>query len=169
MNKFQKVVARLLLGSASVELPLATTAGIAEASTPNCVAAPAPGVNWSGCTILIHLSGRNLTGAIFSSQTDLTGANFSGVTLKSATLYNVNVTRANFSHANLDLAMLIDANATSANFTSATLTHVNMQGTKLIHANLNGSNMTGARTTGADFTGATCPNGRIHKTSGANR
>jgi len=93
-------------------------------------------------------SGQNLTSASFVEVT-LTNANFTGANLTSATFINVNLRNINFTGANLTSLSLSYYDLSNVNFTN-----VNANSVSFESSNLTSANFTGANLTSADFTNA---------------
>ncbi len=110
------------------------------------------------------LSGANFTGATVKGvgfyQVNLTNATFTDASASGADFTGATLTQANFTHADLSGAQFLGADASgAADFTGATLTHANFTGATLKYADfsgahLNQANFTGAILTHADFTHA---------------
>ena len=88
---------------------------------------------------------------------DLSGADFSGLVLSAATLYNANLTNANFSGAQLHLADFRNANLTNANLTNAYLKFSVLTKANFTNANLLGADLTNALLGGAIFCNTKTP------------
>ena len=73
-----------------------------------------------------NFSGANLTLSIFSSFTDLSGANFKFANLTNVDFSNTNLTKADLTGANLTGANLTNAVLTGADLTNANLTDANL-------------------------------------------
>ena len=114
------------------------------ASSSDCSALPAPGVNWSACL----LSGRDF------ANMDLDSAVLRSADLNTANLRAANLHRGDLAYVNFALANLRGANLSHANLLGA-----NLRGADLINANLRDADLryailSDARREGADFTGA---------------
>lgn len=122
----------------------------------DCRAAPAPGVNWSGCL----LSGQLLTRA------DLQEARMDNSQLRRALLQGANLTRADLRYADLEgavlqQALLRDADLTGAILRGATLAQADLRGADLRFANLVNASLNGAMLSGAKLDKAIWTDGRI--------
>lgn len=126
------------------------------ASNPKCGAPPAPGVDWSYCSLEgLHLARADLTRA------DLRSANLRSVDLAGAKLFG-----SNLAYASLGSAVLRDADLSYAQLLGAGLGGADLRGADLDHANLGYADLRGARIEGARFAGARLdqaiwPDGRV--------
>jgi uncharacterized protein YjbI with pentapeptide repeats len=125
----------------------------------SCLSSPAqllPG--WLGNSAETNLTGANLSGMWWHnadlSGANLTGADLTGADLLQADLSGANLTGADLTGADLLQADLSGANLTGANLTGANLTGANLTETDLTGANLDGANLTNANLFRADLSGA---------------
>jgi hypothetical protein len=130
--------------------------GPAQRSGAKCNAAPAPGVNWSYCT----LEGLRLVKA------DLSRANLRSVNLRGADLAGARLIEADLSYGSLGTADLAGADLTAARLVGTGLGGADLRGADLTrsdlsYANLRGARLAGARLTGADLDQAIWTDGRV--------
>jgi hypothetical protein len=116
--------------------------------SPNCQAAPKPGIDWRGCA----LSGR-----------DLQRASLSGAQLDNSMLANANLRDADLAGADLSYANLDAANAHSATLRTASLKGATLRGANLANADLRDTDMTYADLHGADLNGARLQGARLDR------
>lgn len=150
-------------GQATVTCPTVSASG---AVTP----APAPGVDWAGCTLYqANLSGANLTDADLAGASlilaNLTNASLSGAGLSGANLGHTNLTNADLAGADLtnvglNSVRLQGADLANADLAGAVVQHSNLDVASLSGSDLTGTTLyyvgfTGADLSGADLTGAT--------------
>ncbi|HQU15055.1 MAG: hypothetical protein B7Z66_05490 [Chromatiales bacterium 21-64-14] len=113
-------------------------------SSPKCSAPPAPGVDWSYCSLEgLHLARVDLTRA------NLRSANLRGVDLAGANLFGTNL-----AYASLGTADLHNADLSYAQLLGAGLGGADLRDTDLSHANLGYADLRGARIQGAKLAGA---------------
>ena len=120
--------------------------------TPDCKAAPAPGINWSNCklerAVLINgdlegavLKNANLTGAMLRGANlmdgDLSYINLSQANLRGANLQGANLKGANLRGADLRNAILIDSDFSYADLTGADMANARIDGLHLGNAIIN--------------------------------
>ncbi len=91
---------------------------------------------------------------------DLSGADLSGITLKSTDVNAANLSGADLSAANLSNTDVDGANLSGANLSGANLTGTDLSGANLTGANLNGANVTGTTLSGAKLDNATWTDGQ---------
>lgn len=125
-------------------------------ASPNCQAAPKPGVNWRGCA----LSGRDLRRA------SLSAAQLGSSMLVSANLRDANLAGADLSYANLDAADARGANLQTASLKGATLRGTNLAGadlrdTDMTYADLQGTDLSNVQLQGARLDRAIWSDGRV--------
>ncbi|MEM1393382.1 MAG: pentapeptide repeat-containing protein [Cyanobacteria bacterium P01_H01_bin.150] len=94
------------------------------------------------------LSGVNLNNT-YITKSNLSNTNLSNINLNGAFLYNNNLSDANLSGANLNSVRLDNANLSNANLSSA-----NLHGANLSDADLSGANLRDANLSDANFYGA---------------
>ncbi|MBK1672806.1 hypothetical protein CKO35_05720 [Ectothiorhodospira shaposhnikovii] len=111
---------------------------------PDCMAPPAPGVNWSYCRMV----GLDLRGA------DLTGAILSNADLLAARLEQARLTGADLGYADLRQTRFVEADLTQARLTGAILVEARLSRARLVEADLSYADLRGADLTGTDLTGA---------------
>jgi uncharacterized protein YjbI with pentapeptide repeats len=128
----------------------------------DCLAAPAPAVNWSGCEMSARsLSRVNLSDSIINNAmlngADLHAANLAHADLSYTALEGADLRAANLQNANLKGAVLRNANLAQADLRQADLGYVALQG-----ANLNGVSLAGAKLDKAIWTdGRVCNVGSV--------
>ncbi|GBE11594.1 serine/threonine-protein kinase B [bacterium BMS3Bbin12] len=121
-----------------------------------CNAAPAPGVDWSYCT----LEGLRL------SKADLSRADLRSVDLRGADLAGARLVGADLSYGSFGIADLAGADLTGARLVGTGLSGADLRGadlsrSDLSYANLRGARLAGARLTGANLNQAIWTDGRI--------
>jgi Pentapeptide repeats (8 copies) len=116
--------------------------------SPNCQAAPKPGINWTGCALL----GR-----------DLRRAPLRAAQLSSSMLVNVNLRDANLASADLSYANLDAADARGASLQTASLKGATLRGTNLTNADLRDTDMTYADLQGANLSGVQLQGARLDR------
>lgn len=114
------------------------------ATTRDCAAAPAPGVNWNHC----DRSGARLAGAPLNRAL-LNNARLRGADLANADLRAADLRFAELSRARLDRARLAQANLRGAVLREAQLVGSDLTGADLSYADLRGAALGGARLEGA--------------------
>jgi uncharacterized protein YjbI with pentapeptide repeats len=126
----------------------------AVASTPDCSAAAAPGVNWSGCDksglsfVGVDLQDANLAGTDFSnssfylSRASMIGANLDDATIVISNLRDADLSGATLNRAILQISNLVFANLSGANIADASYNFVTMWGSDLSKAGLEGTSFT---------------------------
>jgi hypothetical protein len=118
--------------------------GPIQRSGTKCNAAPAPGVDWSYCT----LEGLHL------SKVDLSRANLRSVDLRGADLAGARLVGADLSYGSLGTADLAGADLTGARLVGTGLGGADLRGANLTRSDLSYANLRGARLAGARLTGA---------------
>ncbi len=121
-----------------------------------CNAAPAPGVDWSYCT----LEGLRLIKADLS-RADLRSVNLRGADLAGARLVEADLSYGSFGTANLAGADLTAARLVGTGLGGADLRGADLTRSDLSYANLRGARLAGARLTGANLDQAIWTDGRI--------
>lgn len=123
---------------------------------PDCLAAAAPGVNWSYCRKGGQdLRGVNLSGSVLLS-TDFMDARLTDVHFADAALDYADLRRADLSRSDLARASLVGAILQEARLDGARLT-----GADLSYADLRGSSLEGADLQGAQLGRAMWVDGRV--------
>lgn len=125
------------------------------ATAPDCLAAPAPGVNWRGCA----LAGRGLAGAALAGA-DLGSVDAVGVNLTGADLRGASLAYADFGAALLGQAGLAAADLRGARLAGASLAGADLRQADLRWADLRAASLGGARLEGARLDGALWLDGR---------
>lgn len=113
---------------------------------PDCMAAPAPGINWNHCRKAgARLNGVNLQGATLSNTdllgASLVGANLQGTNLSYADLRRAGLERAQFQEARLLGTILQGAKLYGANLENADLSYADLRGADLQNVNLSGAKL----------------------------
>ena len=116
-----------------------------------CKAAPAHGLDWTGC----DLAGRDFTGQDLRLIT-LTGADFAGANLTSTTFANQSLLGANLSAVN----------PTGSYFRNNNLIGASLTGANLTNADLGYSNLTQSDLIGVTWSHTKCPDGTFSDTNG---
>jgi uncharacterized protein YjbI with pentapeptide repeats len=111
---------------------------------PDCLAPPAPGVNWRNCRIdRVQAENRDLSGALLNNailrQGRFSGSSFKGGDLMYADLSGSDLSYADFTGAKMKGVNLQQADLTYADFTGADLSFADFRG-----ANLGGVQLGGA-------------------------
>jgi hypothetical protein len=116
---------------------------------PQCDAAPAPGVNWSGCRLEeVRASRKDLTGAVLRNVR-MRGGQLLGAKLVGADLAYAELIQADLSYADLSGSALVGVNLQRAD-----LSYANLGGADLTYADLRGANLGGADLSNARFDNA---------------
>lgn len=150
-----------LFGLLTVLVLLAAAFGVtlmldrAPEATADCVAAPAPGVNWRDC----HFD------ALAAPRADLDGVQLSNAVLpravlQAARLNDGDLGYADLQQADLSYAELRSSRLVGANLRGADLTYADMRGADLSFADLREARLGGARLEGASLKGAVWVDGR---------
>ena len=139
---FALVVVLLVIGGV---LAFALKVGIPQMTdTPQCDAAPAPGVDWRNCL---------LTG-VDAGSASLANANMSSAVMRNARLSATNLQGANLQYANLNDADLSYAQLNGANLMGANLQGADLRGADLSHSDLRYADLSKSLIENAVFTGA---------------
>ena len=111
----------------------------------DCAAAPAPGVNWSNCSLQgSRFDHRQLQQALIRNA-DLSNSSLLSTDLQGADLAFTNLSLASLQHANLHNARLTGAKLNSSDLKGADLSGVDLSYADLSGANLNDANLAGAK------------------------
>jgi hypothetical protein len=110
-----------------------------HASTPDCNAPAAPGVNWTACT---------------RADASLEAAALRSALLHDIDLRRARLARADLAYADLERARLAHADLRGARLLGANLSNTSLAGANLAAADLSHANLRGANLTSADLAGA---------------
>ena len=147
------VVAGLLASILAAALSLDDRSDVKGA---DCLAAAAPGVNWSSCgKDAAQLAGVDLRGAL------LNGTRVRDADFKGARLTNANLAYADFGASTLAYADLVGASLKGATLKGADLGSADLTGADLSYADLTGARLGGARLDGAVLDNAIWNDGRV--------
>lgn len=126
----------------------------------DCRAPPAPGVDWTHCTLRdVHLDGAVLSHARIDDA-DLAGASLRRAQLHSVDLSYSNLQRANLVGADLTQSRLVGADLRAADLTGALLSRSDLSFADLRGARIDGAHVGGARLDAAIWVdGETCAPG----------
>lgn len=149
------IIMLLVIGSV---LALAVWVGIPETTdTPQCDAAPAPGINWRNCLLTgMDAGSASLAGANLSSAV-LRNAKLSATDLRGANLRYVNLSGADLSYAQLKAANLMGANLQGTDLRGADLSNSDLRYADLSKSLVENAVFAGAGMEGVIWTdGSTC-------------
>ncbi len=119
-----------------------------EGDTPQCDAAPAPGVNWRNCL----LSGLD------AGSASLAGANLNSAVLREARLSATDLSGADLRYAELSRADLRYADLRQAQLLGANLRETDLRGVNLAGADLRFADLSSSRIESVNFNGANLGN-----------
>jgi len=112
---------------------------------PDCMARPAPGVNWRNCRLPgLQAEFSDLRGAVLSNA-QLPDARFSGSNFTAADLRYAVLNGADLSHGDFHNARMMGAGLRNANLAYADFTGADLRFAVLAGAHLSGAVLTGAR------------------------
>lgn len=136
------VIVLLVIGGV---MGLALWVGIPQMTdTPQCDAAPAPGVNWRNC----------LLSGVDAGSASLAGANLSSAVLRDARLSATDLNGANMQYINLSGADLSYAQLVGTNLMGANLQGVDLRGADLSNSDLRYADLSKSLIENAVFSGA---------------
>jgi hypothetical protein len=149
-------VSGILLALLAIGIYVYTALPTQRASTPECAAPPAPGVDWSNCQLEgVRAAGAKLTGARIDNA-NLSGANFRGADLDKSDLAYSNLSASDLSYCNLR-----DSNLVGVGLRHADLSHARLNNANLSYADLQGANLGGADLEGAKLDKAIWVDGSV--------